>query len=266
MLYSPFTTVLLKSHWYAPLVVETVSQKTLPTVVMGVPTEAVHATHDARLGMGATVFAPHTVAAVAVHDEPAGHGVHRVPPAVAMKKPDVQAVHPGEVVPALTLIVPAAQFVHVRPAVEYLPAGQAPPHAVLLNGAPVTPSRPAGQLLSVPILEPGGQNLPDTQFAAPAGDAAFARHVFPALHGFDVAVVLPGAVQKPAAQLVHAGVDAPAAEYVPAAQTVGAFTLATQKEPAMHVGDEATLEKLRGQYLPSVQAVAVGVVLFCAMQ
>lgn len=79
-----FPTVLLKSHWYAPVVVDTVSQKTLPAVVMGVPAFAEHATHDARLGMGATVFAPHTVAAVAVHDEPAGHGVHCLPPAVAM--------------------------------------------------------------------------------------------------------------------------------------------------------------------------------------
>jgi hypothetical protein len=84
VLYSPFVAVLLKSHWYAPLVVDTVSQNTLPTVVMGVPTAAVHATHDARLGMGATVFAPHAVAVVAEHDEPAGHGVHRDWPAVAM--------------------------------------------------------------------------------------------------------------------------------------------------------------------------------------
>ncbi len=83
-LYGPFATVLLKSHWYAPVVVDTVSQKTLPVVVIGVPVDAVHATHDVRLGMGATVFAPHTVAAVAVHDEPAGHGVHCFPPAVAM--------------------------------------------------------------------------------------------------------------------------------------------------------------------------------------
>ncbi len=85
VLYGPFAAVLLKSHWYAPLVVDTVSQKTLPTVVIGVPTFAAgHATHDASLGMGATVFAPHTVAAVAEHDEPEGHGVHRVWPAVAM--------------------------------------------------------------------------------------------------------------------------------------------------------------------------------------
>ena len=83
--YMPVATALDASHWYAPLVVETVSQNTLPTVVIGVPVVAAgHATHDVRLGMGATVFAPQTVAAVAVHDEPAGHGVHRVPPAVAM--------------------------------------------------------------------------------------------------------------------------------------------------------------------------------------
>ncbi len=105
----------------------------------------------------------------------------------------MQAVHP--VMPALTLIVPAAQLVHVRPAVAYLPAGHAPPHAALLYGAVATPSRPAGHATSVPRPEPGGQYLPATQFAAPVGDAAFATHVFPALHGFDVSVVLPGAVQ-----------------------------------------------------------------------
>ncbi len=97
--------------------------------------------------------------------------------------------------PALTLIVPAAQFVHVRPAVAYFPAGHAPPHAALLNGAPVAPSRPAGQLTSVPRPAPGGQYFPDTQFAAPVGDVAPLTQVFPALHGLDVDVVLPSAVQ-----------------------------------------------------------------------
>lgn len=164
----------------------------------------------------------------------------------------------------MTLIVPAAQFVHVRPAVAYLPAAHAPPHAAWLNGAPVTPSRPAGHATSVPIPEPGGQYLPAAQSAAPAGDAAFATHVFPALHGFDVGVVLPGAVQYPAAQLVH--VEADAAECVPAAHCVGTLTLAAQEEPAMQAGDEPTLEKLKGQYLPAVQAVAVAVLLPVAMQ
>lgn len=83
--YMAIEPVPLEDHWYAPVVVDTVSQKTLFVVVMGVPAVAVgQATHDERLGMGATVLALHSVAAVAVHDEPAGHGVHHVPPAVAM--------------------------------------------------------------------------------------------------------------------------------------------------------------------------------------
>lgn len=83
MLAGPLVAALLKSHWYAPDV-DTVSQKTLPAVVTGVPMEAGHATHEVRLGMGATVFAPQTVAVVAVHDEPAGHGAHLFPPVVPM--------------------------------------------------------------------------------------------------------------------------------------------------------------------------------------
>lgn len=83
--YIAVAVVAPEDHWYAPVVVDTVSQKTLFVVVMGVPAAAVgHATHDERLGMGATVPAPHNVVAVAEHHEPAAHGVHSVPPAVAM--------------------------------------------------------------------------------------------------------------------------------------------------------------------------------------
>ncbi len=61
-------------------------------------------------------------------------------------------------------------------------------------------------------------------------------------------------------------VAADAAEYVPAAHCVGTLTLAAQEEPATQAGDAATLVKLRGQYLPAVQAVAVADVLPVAMQ
>ena len=74
-----------EDHWYAPVVVETVLQKILFVVVMGVPTAAAgHVTHEVRIGMGATLFKGHAVTVVAVQYDPAGHGVHRVPPAVAM--------------------------------------------------------------------------------------------------------------------------------------------------------------------------------------
>jgi hypothetical protein len=53
---------------------------------------------------------------------------------------------------------------------------------------------------------------------------------------------------------------------VPAAHCVGTLTLAAQEEPATQAGDEATLVKLKGQYLPAVQGVDVADVLPVAMQ
>jgi len=53
------------------------------------------------------------------------------------------------------------------------------------------------------------------------------------LHALSVAVVLPVAVQKPAAH-VPAHEACPAAAYVPAAHAVGALAPAAQKKPAGH--------------------------------
>ncbi len=103
-------------------------------------------------------------------------------------------MQPAVVIPALTLIVPELQFVHAPPAVEYLPAAHAPPQAGLLKGAPVVPSLPAGHEGAVTVPTPGGQYLPGKQLV-PVGVVTPSTHVFPALHGFDVAVVLPVAVQ-----------------------------------------------------------------------
>ena len=66
VLYGPPVAALLKSHWYAPLAAETVSQKTFAVVVIGVPTAAVaHAPHaDVPSGMGLIVLTAHAVTAV----------------------------------------------------------------------------------------------------------------------------------------------------------------------------------------------------------
>ena len=88
------------------------------------------------------------------------------------------------------------------------------------------------------------------------------------MQGFDVADTEPVAVQEPAA---HAAVQVLAERLavlpcLPAGQAVGALTAATQKNPAMQLGEDAGEVKLRGQYFPAVQAVAVAVVLLVAMQ
>ncbi len=70
----------------------------------------------------------------------------------------------------------------------------------------------------------------------PTGDAALAAQKPPALHGFAVAVVLPGAVQEPASHVpLHVDDVSPAPPpYRPAAQSVGAAAPAAQKAPAGH--------------------------------
>ena len=126
---------------------------------MGVPTTPPvgHVLHVVMSGVGVNWPAAHAVIAVVEQLDPDEHGVHLVPPAVVMKKPGEQAVHAAEFMPALTLIVPALQFVQVMPAVEYLPAAHAPPHVTLLKGAPTTPSTPAGHEGAFAVPTPGGQ-------------------------------------------------------------------------------------------------------------
>jgi len=86
---------------------------------------------------------------------------------------------------------------------------------------------PAGHAVATP--EPVGQYEP-AGHTVPTGDAALAAQYVPALHGFDVATVLPVAVQNPAAHApVHALVVRPVvAPYLPAAHNVGALEPAIQ--------------------------------------
>ena len=116
------------------------------------------------------------------------------------------------------------------------------------------PPVPAGQ------KEPAGQRVP-------TGDTALAAQIVPALHGKEVARVLPEAVQKPAVQLpVHADVESPAvAPNLPAAQSVGAAEPATQKAPAGHCTCWVFAKKV-GQKKPAEHPLALDDALPSARQ
>jgi hypothetical protein len=89
----------------------------------------------------------------------------------------------------------------------------------------------------------------------------------PALQGLAVAVVLPSAVQNPAAHApVHADDDSPAvAPYLPAAQSVGAAEPAAQKAPAGHCTCCVSVENV-GQKKPAEHPFALDEALPSARQ